>query len=306
MTSAINPNNINGAYPVAGQDNNSQGFRDNFTNTKTNFQYAKEEISDLQSKVVLKAALTGETLNNNMGGSQLSNAVLVGMGQKVNGILTTTGPINLDYSLGSFVTIGPSTGPITLTFSLPPESTAGTEYGWTVQINITNPAHTLTLNPLPTPPASSKFKGVNGIQGYNPTTQTITFAAAGTYTFTFTTTDLLSTIVVSQSNVSLQPFNASFETLTANGVASLANTVTSFSTTTETVATLSSGVPGQIKILCGGNVDSGRNGVATVFNAGWKASGTGNVRLQLRGQSATLMFIGGKWFCVGNNGATFE
>jgi hypothetical protein len=66
MTSAINPNNIDGAYPVAGQDNNSQGFRDNFTNTSTNFQYAADEISDLQAKVVLKAALTGTVLDNDM------------------------------------------------------------------------------------------------------------------------------------------------------------------------------------------------------------------------------------------------
>ena len=31
MTSSINPNNIDGTYPIAGQDNDSQGFRDNFT-----------------------------------------------------------------------------------------------------------------------------------------------------------------------------------------------------------------------------------------------------------------------------------
>ena len=73
MASNINPNNIDGTYPVAGQDNNSQGFRDNFTNTKTNFQYAAAEITDLQNKAVLKAALTGQTLNNNMNGSVLSN-----------------------------------------------------------------------------------------------------------------------------------------------------------------------------------------------------------------------------------------
>jgi hypothetical protein len=46
MASQINPNDIDGAYPVAGQDNNSQGFRDNFTNTKTNFTYAANEITD--------------------------------------------------------------------------------------------------------------------------------------------------------------------------------------------------------------------------------------------------------------------
>ena len=46
MASNINPNNIDGSYPVAGQDNNSQGFRDNFTNTATNFQYAADEIRE--------------------------------------------------------------------------------------------------------------------------------------------------------------------------------------------------------------------------------------------------------------------
>ena len=34
---AISFQPIDGAYPVAGQDNNSQGFRDNFTNTNSNF-----------------------------------------------------------------------------------------------------------------------------------------------------------------------------------------------------------------------------------------------------------------------------
>ena len=32
MTSQINPNNIDAAYPVAGQDNNTAGFRTNFSN----------------------------------------------------------------------------------------------------------------------------------------------------------------------------------------------------------------------------------------------------------------------------------
>jgi len=66
MTSQINPNNIDGNYPVAGVPNNTQGFRDNFTNTSTNFQYASDEITELQSKGVFKAALTGTTLDNNM------------------------------------------------------------------------------------------------------------------------------------------------------------------------------------------------------------------------------------------------
>lgn len=51
MSSNINPNNINGNFPVAGQDNDSQGFRDNFTNILNNFSFAGTEITALQSAV---------------------------------------------------------------------------------------------------------------------------------------------------------------------------------------------------------------------------------------------------------------
>ena len=55
MTSQVNPNNIDGTYPVAGQDNDSQGFRDNFTNIRNNLVYVKAEVEDLQNKAVLKS-----------------------------------------------------------------------------------------------------------------------------------------------------------------------------------------------------------------------------------------------------------
>jgi hypothetical protein len=55
--SNINPQNIDGAYPIAGQDNNSQGFRDNFTNTVNNFTFAAAELTDLQTYAVLKGPL---------------------------------------------------------------------------------------------------------------------------------------------------------------------------------------------------------------------------------------------------------
>lgn len=48
MASNIVPDTIDDAYPVAGQDNDSQGFRDNFNIIKTNFTYSKSEIEDLQ------------------------------------------------------------------------------------------------------------------------------------------------------------------------------------------------------------------------------------------------------------------
>ena len=49
MASNIVPGNIDGTYPKAGQDNSSQGFRDNFSAIKNNFTEAKSEIQDLQS-----------------------------------------------------------------------------------------------------------------------------------------------------------------------------------------------------------------------------------------------------------------
>jgi hypothetical protein len=55
--SNINPQNIDGTYPIAGQDNNSQGFRDNFTNTVNNFTFAAAELTDLQTYAVLKGPL---------------------------------------------------------------------------------------------------------------------------------------------------------------------------------------------------------------------------------------------------------
>ncbi len=51
MTSLINFAAINENFPVAGQDNDTQVFRDNFDTIKTNFSEAKTEIEDLQDNV---------------------------------------------------------------------------------------------------------------------------------------------------------------------------------------------------------------------------------------------------------------
>ena len=48
MTSSINTDNIDPEFPVAGQDNNSQGFRDNFLYIKEGLESAAADITDLQ------------------------------------------------------------------------------------------------------------------------------------------------------------------------------------------------------------------------------------------------------------------
>lgn len=72
--STINTNGLNVNYPVPGENNSTQGFRDNFASIKTNLDTAGTEITDLQNKVVLKAALNGSVLNNDMANTLISNA----------------------------------------------------------------------------------------------------------------------------------------------------------------------------------------------------------------------------------------
>jgi hypothetical protein len=76
MTSLINPNNIDITYPIAGQDNDTQGFRTNFQNIQNNFVTAGNEITGLQSNVTnlqLYGGASFSTLTAN-GSSQLTAA----------------------------------------------------------------------------------------------------------------------------------------------------------------------------------------------------------------------------------------
>jgi hypothetical protein len=72
--SNINTNAIDTTYPIPGTNNNTQGFRDNFASIKNNIDTAATEITDIQSKAVVKSALTGTSLNNDMANTLISNA----------------------------------------------------------------------------------------------------------------------------------------------------------------------------------------------------------------------------------------
>jgi len=291
MTSAINPNNIDGTYPIAGQDNNSQGFRDNFTNTKTNFEFAAEEITELQNKAIFKTALTGTILDNNMNGSILSNAQLQDMSETLVNLGTLSGTVTVNYAAGSYQTVA-TNGAISLAFSnFPAAGAAGTVV---VVINVTNASHTLTL-----PAAVNTTKlGIQGLSG-----NVITFASSGLYSFVFTTSDGGSSINITDTNKRLQPFNNSSEDLATATAASLAFTTSYFTTTGAETATLAAGVAGQIKTFA--MFATAGNMVITVTNAGWKTSGTGTMTFTAIGQACTVQYVNNKWFCIGNNGVTF-
>jgi hypothetical protein len=296
MTSAINPNNIDGTYPVAGQDNNSQGFRDNFTNIKTNFQYAEDEITDLQNNVVLKSALSGTTLDNDMLGSGLSNAVLNDMGYTRLALGTTGGSVTINYAVGTYQTMTTNASTSLAFSNFPPAGVTGEVY---FQITVASVAHTLTL------PAAVSV-GLSGIQGISG--QVITFGATGTYNFRFTTNDGGTTVTVYDLNRPLNVYtNPLFltgsEDLADAGAASLTLPVSYFSTAAAETATLAAGTAGQIKTFAM-YADTG-DMVITVTNAGWKSSGTGTITFDTIGDSCILQYINSKWFVIGNNGCTF-
>jgi hypothetical protein len=291
MTSNINPNNIDGAYPVAGQDNNSQGFRDNFTNTSTNFQYAADEITDLQNNAVLKSALAGTTLDNNMGGSVLSNAQLQDMSETVVSLGTVSGTTTINYALGSYQTLT-TNGAVSLAFSNFPN--AGAAAAVTVVVTVANVIHTLVL-------PTAVTVNARGIQGLNVSTGVISFSSTGVYSFTFRTSNSGSTISVTEVNKQIQPFNNSSENLADATPANLALTTSYFTTVTNQTATLAAGVNGQIKTFV--MYQESGNMVITVANAGW--GGAGTITFNATGEACTLQYVNSKWFCIGNNGAAF-
>ena len=293
MTSAINPNDINGAYPVAGQDNNSQGFRDNFTNTATNFQYAADEITDLQNKAVLKAALTGTTLDNNMNGSPLYNFEASQVSGTLVPLGTTSGIVTLDWSAGSYQTLTTG-GSVTLGFSNFPAS--GVSASIVLRITVSSTAYTLTL------PAAVSI-GTSNLQGY--ASNVITFSTTGTYIFEFTTVNGGAAVSIVDLIRNRDPiYLPSSEDLAASASANLLVTTSYFTTSSAETATLAAGAKGQIKVFSAVDITAG-DMVITVSNAGWKSSGTGTITFNARGESCTLQYTNSKWFCIGNNGCTF-
>ncbi len=75
MTSNINFAAINENFPVAGQDNDTQTFRDNFDTIKTNFSEAKTEITDLQDNAA-RTDQDNDFLYNVVGSLTLQDAYL--------------------------------------------------------------------------------------------------------------------------------------------------------------------------------------------------------------------------------------
>lgn len=271
MTSQINPADIDGNYPIAGVSNNTQGMRDNFTNTQTNFQYAADEITDLQNKAVLKAALTGTTLDNNMANNVVYNAQIKGISGTVVAIANTSGTITVDCSAGHYQSINMA-GNIALSFTSNTWPAAGTLGMIRTQITVDQVGRTLTL-----PGAVSN--GIVGIQGY--TSNVITFANTGTYEFGFSTTNAGNAITIYDLN---RPLSYYSNDVTMAGNLTVSGNITNSNITGATISVsgnvtggnvLSSAVVsavGNARILSSTAVPAGGT-----TGAGYKMSSTANL-----------------------------
>jgi len=217
--SNINPNNINGNFPVAGQDNDSQGFRDNFTNILNNFSFAKAELEDLAAKAVLKTALNGGTLNNSLAFNEVSNVKLRSYAlSSYDYTNAQSSTVAIDFSLGNFFHFE-TTQTHSLSLTNWPNTGYASVYVW---IGITNVAHTIQLP-----------EGVNvnnlDVAGLDAGTNTITFAAPGNYLFEISSytggfTYMIQDLTRAKSNISGN-LNVSGN-LVANGSAFIGGNVT--------------------------------------------------------------------------------
>ena len=179
--SNIVPGNIDGTYPKAGQDNSSQGFRDNFNSIKNNFTEAKSEIEDIESnKANLNAA-------NNFAGNTITNAELKDNSETVHAFGSAADTISLNHENGHYQTLT-TTGNITLEFkNLPASNKLGRII---LDVNVVSTAHTITI-----PPAVLVSGNVSGGDG---SSNTITVPTSGRYLYEFLTPDNGTTILMHQ------------------------------------------------------------------------------------------------------------
>jgi hypothetical protein len=98
MTSQIVTSTLDEDFPVAGQDNDSQGFRDNFSVIKTGLETAASEISVLQETT----AKLGSEENNDFLGGIISNAQTNGIYGTSYSTTATTETTSIDFTNGDY------------------------------------------------------------------------------------------------------------------------------------------------------------------------------------------------------------
>jgi len=182
MTSNIVPGNIDGTYPVAGQDNSSQGFRDNFTAIKNNFTEAKTEIEDLQTN---KASTnTSANFNDNV----ISRARFTDTSLTVydhGG--TVVGAKTLNHENGHYQRFSGTSGNFSVDFSNFPSTGAGRII---LDVTYTSASHVFAV--------TSNTLVASNVSGFDASGNEITVPTAGRYLYEFIAIDGSTTVLMHQ------------------------------------------------------------------------------------------------------------
>lgn len=99
MASLINSTDIDAEYPVAGVDNDSQGFRDNFSTVKNSLATAKSEITALQDNTAKKNA------DNDFNGNKIQEADFIANTETLYASGNITASQNISFNNGHYQTI---------------------------------------------------------------------------------------------------------------------------------------------------------------------------------------------------------
>lgn len=91
---------IDDTFPIAGQNNDTQGFRNNFNYIKTALEVAYTEIDALQSKTIKSSALESNAqVVNDLNGSSLVNGAYTTFYGKSNKVVTDSNSANTLYTV---------------------------------------------------------------------------------------------------------------------------------------------------------------------------------------------------------------
>jgi hypothetical protein len=109
MASNINSADVDALYPIAGQDNDSQGFRDNFSTIKNSLSTASSEITALQDKTAGVAASaiveSGSTVGGDWNGFYIQDANFRANVEEVYVIGNVTSNQNINWTNGHYQTV---------------------------------------------------------------------------------------------------------------------------------------------------------------------------------------------------------
>ena len=181
MASNIVPANVDETYPKAGQDNDTVGFRDNFSAIKNNFTEAKSEIEDLQTNKANTNA------NSNFSDYVISQAQFKDTSETVYAHGTDGGTITLNHENGHYQTLTTNAS-VTLAFTNMPSNN---QLGRIIlDINVVSNAHTITI------PTAGLVSG--NVSGGDGSSDTITVPTSGRYLYEFLSPDNGTTILMHQ------------------------------------------------------------------------------------------------------------